>query len=65
MTEEQNTEKQPKQMQELCSARPTSAKAYEADGKKYLVIRHFTGKERLEKIVFEVAVRRADREVGL
>lgn len=65
LTEEQNTENQPTQPQEPCSAHPTSEKTYEADGQKCLVIRHFTGDAPLSKIVLEVAVRRIDREMGL
>ena len=53
------------QPQEPCSAHPTSEKTYEADGQKYLLVRHFMGKAPLESIVLAVAERRVDREMGL
>ena len=40
-------------------------KTYEADGQKYLLVRHFMGKAPLESIVLAVAERRVDREMGL
>lgn len=43
----------------------TSRKEYEIEGKRFLVTRHFAGEKELTALVKELAVRRADREMGL
>ena len=35
------------------------------DGKKYVVIRHFSEKEQLSREIFRLALNRADRDSGL
>ena len=37
----------------------------ETDGKKITVIRHFTGEKTVERVILELAVSRANREMGL
>ena len=43
----------------------TDKKNYEIDGKIFTVIRHFTGEKELRKTVAELAIIRANREMGL
>ena len=45
-------------------AKPEQA-VYEKDGKKYVVIRHFTGDRDINQIIAELAVLQANREMGL
>lgn len=42
-----------------------SVKIYEIDGKKYTVVRHFIGENDINRVVVEIAARRADREMHL
>lgn len=44
---------------------PSSQREYEVNGKKYTLTRIFTGEKDLNKLIFELAVSRADRETGL
>lgn len=42
-----------------------SRRESEAGGKKFVVIRHFVGDKELSKLLLELAVSRANREMGL
>lgn len=44
---------------------PVSQRKYTIDGKRFNVTRHFDGARRLNSIVTEVAVHRANNEMGL
>ena len=44
---------------------PTSRCEYEIDGKKYIVIRHFVGNKEIDRLMSELAVSQANREMGL
>ncbi|MDE7083591.1 MAG: hypothetical protein K2O89_07845 [Clostridia bacterium] len=44
---------------------PKCEREYVIDGKKYIVTRHFTGDKNINQVVAELAVRRANREMGL
>ena len=47
------------------SSCPTEKKEYEISGRKYTVIRHFTGDKDINLAILELAVSRANREMGL
>ncbi len=53
------------QLIEQYASYPISQKVYETDGKKYNVTRHFTGDKNINKAVIDLAVSRANREMGL
>ena len=53
------------QLQEKYADCPRVAAACEIEGRRYQIIRHFTGQAELGKMVAELALRRADREAGL
>lgn len=44
---------------------PKEQKIYEIDGKKYTVTRHFTGDKNINQVAMELAISRANREMGL
>ena len=44
---------------------PTSQRRCEIHGKRFLITRHFEGDKDLTTIMTEIAIRRADREMGL
>ena len=44
---------------------PTSQRKCVIDGKRFVVTRHFTGNKPLGAIMTEIAVSRANREMGL
>ena len=53
------------QLQEKYTDCPRVAAACEIEGRRYHIIRHFTGQAELGKMMAELALRRADREAGL
>ena len=53
------------QLQEKYADCPRVAAACEIEGRRYYIIRHFTGQAELGKMVAELALRRADREARL
>ena len=53
------------QSQKLFANCPTSAAKFEIEGKQYVIVRHFTGQAKLENVVADIALRRADREMKL
>lgn len=53
------------QLMQQFSSCPTSKKEYEIGGKKFTVVRHFTGNKNPDRMIAELAVNRADREMGL
>ena len=53
-----------RQLTEEYACCPTSQNDYEIDGKKYAVTRHFTGDKDINRIIYELAISRADRETG-
>lgn len=44
---------------------PTEKVEYVIDGKKYTVIRHFTGDKDINQVILELAISRANREFGI
>lgn len=58
-------EQEGNQKQTESAAFPVSQKIYEADGKRYIVTRHFIGKRECKDLIFELAERQAGREFGL
>lgn len=44
---------------------PTSQRKCVIDGKRFTVVRHFAGEKDLTTLVTEIAVHRANREMGL
>ena len=54
-----------KQLIQRNASCPTSKKEYEFGGKKYAVTRHFTGDKNINRVIGELAVTRANREMGL
>lgn len=44
---------------------PTNRREYIIDGKKYVVISHYTGDKDINEVLQRVAVNRAYREMGL
>lgn len=44
---------------------PSTQRKYEKDGNKYTVTRHFTGDKNINQVVYEIAVSRANKEMGL
>ncbi|MDE6586394.1 MAG: hypothetical protein K2K80_06930 [Clostridia bacterium] len=44
---------------------PTEKNTYETEGKRYTVTRHFTGDKDINKVMAELSVSRANREMGL
>ncbi len=61
----EETKKTPEQCIERYRSSPTSVKEYESGGKKFTVIRHFSGEKELNQTVGEIAVCRVNREMGL
>lgn len=59
------TNKKPEQLIEQYASCPTEQNVYEIDGKKYTVTRHFTGDKNINQVVAELAISRANREMGL
>ena len=59
------TNKKPVQLIGQYASCRTECNVYELDGKKYTVTRHFTGDKNLNQVVAELAVSRANREMGL
>lgn len=57
--------KSAEQLTEQYSSCPSERNAYEAEGKKYSVTRYFTGDKKLNEVITELAVNRANREMGL
>jgi hypothetical protein len=53
------------QLQEKYTDCPRVAATCEIEGRRYHIIRHFTGQAELGKMMTELALRRADREAGL
>lgn len=47
------------------SSCPTEQREYDIDGKKYAVTRHFTGDKDINQSILELAISRANREMGL
>ena len=58
-------EKNRKQLLEQYDSYPARKKEYETDGKKYTVVRHFTADKSIDRVIEEIAVNRANREMGL
>lgn len=54
-----------KQSEEQYGACPSSRKEYVIDGRKYMVTRHFTGEKDINEWIIELAIDRANREMGL
>lgn len=44
---------------------PTSQRRCEIDGKRFIVTRHFVGDKDLSSLLMELAVNRANKEMGL
>ncbi len=44
---------------------PSSTKVYEIGGKKYTVVRHFMVDKDLDTLISELAISRANREMGI
>ena len=44
---------------------PTSQRRCEINGKRFIITRHFAGDKDLTTLMTELAIRRADREMGL
>ncbi len=44
---------------------PTSQRRCEIDGKRFLITRHFEGNRDLSALMTEIAISRANREMGL
>ena len=59
------TKQRPEQLIEQYASCPTEQNVYETDGRKYTVIRHFTGDKNFNRVIAELAVSRANREMGL
>lgn len=59
------TNKAVKQLIELSADCPEEKAYYEVEGKKYTIIRHFTGEKDINQVIAELAVSRANREMGL
>lgn len=59
------TNKKFEELKKTYSAFPTENVNYESNGKKYTVVRHFTGDKKLSKIISELAVSKANRDSGL
>ena len=55
----------PEQLMQQYASCPTQQTVYEIDGRKYTVIRRFTGDKNINAAVWELAVSRANREMGL
>ena len=53
------------QLQGIYADSPRVAAACDIEGRRYHIIRHVTRQAELEKMVAELALRRADREAGL
>ncbi len=50
---------------ELFASCPTAKGEYTADGKKYTVTRHFTGKKEIRDAILEIAQKQASRESNI
>ena len=55
----------PEQLMEQYASCPAQQTTYEIDGRKYTVTRHFTGDKKINEVIAELAVSRANREMGL
>ncbi len=44
---------------------PTSQRKCEINGKRFLITRHFDGNQDLKTLMAEIAISRANREMGL
>ncbi|MDE6058662.1 MAG: hypothetical protein K2G44_01320 [Clostridia bacterium] len=55
----------PEQLMQQYASCPTQQTVYEIDGRKYTVTRRFTGDKNINAAVWELAVSRANREMGL
>ena len=55
----------PEQLMQQYASCPTQQTVYEIGGRKYTVTRHFTGDKKIDEAVAELAVSRANREMGL
>lgn len=64
-TEGRRTNRQQRQLRDQYSACPKSQSEHVIDGKKYIVTRHFTGEKDINKVISELAISRANREMGL
>ncbi len=59
------TEKEPKQLIEQYALCRAEKNVYVIDGKKITVVRRFTGEKNINRVIYELAVSRACREMGL
>ena len=59
------TKKEISFLKEKYNTCPTSQCEYEIDGKKYIVTRHLVGNKQLDRIITELAIKQANREMGL
>ena len=55
----------PQQLIKQYASCPISQNEYGSDGKKFTVIRHFTGDKNINQVIYRLAQDRADREMGL
>ncbi|MDE6677290.1 MAG: hypothetical protein K2K12_06245 [Clostridia bacterium] len=55
----------PEQLMQQYASCPAQQTVYEIDGRKYTVTRRFTGDKKITTVVMELAVSRANREMGL
>ena len=44
---------------------PTTKLECEINGKKYVIVRHFTGDKEVNQVIARLAQRRANREMGI
>ncbi|MCH5165294.1 MAG: hypothetical protein J1G01_02715 [Clostridiales bacterium] len=58
------TNKNPEQLIKQYAAYPTEQVTLVIDGKKYTVTRHFVGDKNVDRVISELAVARANREMG-
>lgn len=53
------TNKTLQQLREEFSGAPTSRREYMIEGKRYIVTSHYTGKKDVDKVIREIALKRA------
>ena len=57
--------RKPEQLIKQYASCPQQQTVYEIDGRKYTVTRHFTGDKKINEAAMQLAVNRANREMGL
>ena len=60
-----NTSKESKDIKNQADDYPTSQRRCEINGKRFLITRHFEGDKDVTTLMTEIAISRANREMGL